>query len=280
MSARNPNANASELFVPNGRPPDGVVGVTCPLDVSGPGVGFVLGGGPQMDTIDVETNPHGLGDASVLVDTVNGKYVPKPSFRDIVGGGVVTDQQDNIIDSLYVSLNEEDVRAIEYEGLPVICFGCGKYGHSKEVCSHNVAGTEPLAPGHKNEPHDGDKFGPWMQALELLGEDDHRDSTIMEQDFGQGSSRVTHLQGSGVGLFSCFEIFAPKDTRPKKKDELSRECLVAADWASKFASTLNTGNMNASSSEVQNGNTLAAGDVNKVLRVESLTVADESSPLG
>ncbi|KAK9044840.1 hypothetical protein V6N11_058731 [Hibiscus sabdariffa] len=83
MSARNPNANASELFVPNGRPPDGVVGVTCPLDVSGPGAGFVLGSGPQMDTIDVETNPHSLGDASVLVDTVNGKYVPKPSFRDI-----------------------------------------------------------------------------------------------------------------------------------------------------------------------------------------------------
>ncbi|KAK8686212.1 hypothetical protein V6N13_125239 [Hibiscus sabdariffa] len=122
MSARNPNANASELFVPNGRPPDGVVGVTCPLDVSGPGAGFVLGSGPQMDTIDVETNPHSLGDASVLVDTVNGKYVPKPSFRDI-----------------------EDVR-VSYSGI-YLEIRCGKYDHSKEVCSHNVAGTETLAPG-------------------------------------------------------------------------------------------------------------------------------------
>ncbi|KAK9044836.1 hypothetical protein V6N11_058727 [Hibiscus sabdariffa] len=221
MSARNPNANASELFVPNGRPPDGVVGVTCPLDVSGPGVGFVLGGGPQMDTIDVETNPHGLGDASVLVDTVNGKYVPKPSFRDIVGGGVVTDQQDNIIDSLYVSLNEEDVRP----------------------CN--------------SSPRE------WSGAgVRFL--------SVVEDVEGSSQDVIEGFVSSTSGLH----------TRPKKKDELSRECLVAADWASKFASTLNTGNMNASSSEVQNGNTLAAGDVNKVLRVESLTVADESSPLG
>ncbi|CAN1128392.1 hypothetical protein LINPERHAP2_LOCUS4599, partial [Linum perenne] len=31
------------------------------------------------------------------------------------------------------------VRRVEYEGLHVICFNCGIYGHSKDACPHKLA---------------------------------------------------------------------------------------------------------------------------------------------
>ncbi|KAL4324688.1 hypothetical protein GQ457_11G022210 [Hibiscus cannabinus] len=227
-----------------------------------------------MDKMEVEAKPPGVGHALALVDAVNGESIPNPSFRDIVGGGIVADQRNYIIDSLDVSLTEEDVRnrvhavwspiralniidldndyylirfamdadydkpwskefstatcypkhilawlrlpglpcrghfprlvvvvnldrplifgividgsfqAIEYEGLLVICFGCGKYGHSKEVCGQTKAVTIPHAPGRKSEPPVDGWFGPWMQ---------HNTSGI-EQDFG----REPNTQGMGA----------------------------------------------------------------------------------
>lgn len=33
------------------------------------------------------------------------------------------------------------VQKVEYEGLPTICFGCGKYGHNHEACPNHAAGS-------------------------------------------------------------------------------------------------------------------------------------------
>ena len=50
---------------------------------------------------------------------------------------------------------------IEYEGLPSICFGCGKYGHTKELCAEVQKQTvqpkivEPT-------PKAAEMYGPWM----------------------------------------------------------------------------------------------------------------------
>ncbi|KAL4323226.1 hypothetical protein GQ457_11G022260 [Hibiscus cannabinus] len=380
MTTKSPYAIATESFLPTGRPSDG------------------------MDKMEVEANPHGVGDALALVDVVNWESIPKPSFRDIVGGGIVADQRNNIVDSLDVSLTEEDVRvthtgvypeirfservhqeidaklsksvivrllgksigyralknrvnalwssiealniidlnndyylirfamdadydkvlsggpwmiygcyltvqpwsrefytaasypkqilawlrllglpyryyskslfkviasllgevirndfntddgrrgrfthlvvvvnldrplilrividgsfqAIDYEGLTVICFGCAKYSHSKEVCGQTEVVTVPPAPGHKSEPPVDGRFGPWMQvtnrkhrpdiasqgmnnegpsvvlkggsrfkALDLLGEGNQRNASGMEQDSG----REPNTQGMGA----------------------------------------------------------------------------------
>lgn len=32
----------------------------------------------------------------------------------------------------------EKVVSVEYEGLHLICFDCGKFGHRKEVCSNSI----------------------------------------------------------------------------------------------------------------------------------------------
>lgn len=53
---------------------------------------------------------------------------------------------------------------MEYEGLHLICFGCGKYGHLAEGCS----GTGTAASTVPNEPtswigvEEDQSFGPWM----------------------------------------------------------------------------------------------------------------------
>ncbi|KAL4303310.1 hypothetical protein GQ457_10G004120 [Hibiscus cannabinus] len=51
---------------------------------------------------------------------------------------------------------------IEYEGLPIICYSCGCYGHTAEVCKLQGE-KEPERPCVDDESPGG-KFGPWMQA--------------------------------------------------------------------------------------------------------------------
>ncbi|KAK8660223.1 hypothetical protein V6N13_051157 [Hibiscus sabdariffa] len=53
---------------------------------------------------------------------------------------------------------------IEYEGLPSICFSCGKYGHSREIC-----GQENINDGEggiqKEERDPKELYGSWMQVV-------------------------------------------------------------------------------------------------------------------
>ncbi|KAL4325829.1 hypothetical protein GQ457_11G022230 [Hibiscus cannabinus] len=71
MTTKNPYAIATESFVPTGRPPDRVAYVISLLGISGLGAGSDLSGGSQMDKMEVEANPPGVGDALALVDVVN-----------------------------------------------------------------------------------------------------------------------------------------------------------------------------------------------------------------
>ncbi|XP_028754830.1 uncharacterized protein LOC114714268 [Neltuma alba] len=40
---------------------------------------------------------------------------------------------------------------VEYEGLYLICFACGRYGHRKETCSWTLKTPQQLDPGNSNE---------------------------------------------------------------------------------------------------------------------------------
>ncbi|MBA0642291.1 hypothetical protein Goklo_026711 [Gossypium klotzschianum] len=80
--------------------------------------------------------------------------------------------------SIYINLEKPlisevivngNLQRIEYESLPVVCFSCGRYGHSKDVCLHyqatnnNMGGKDPAIknPQAASESVVGnDEFGP------------------------------------------------------------------------------------------------------------------------
>ncbi|KAI9107084.1 hypothetical protein K1719_022612 [Acacia pycnantha] len=66
---------------------------------------------------------------------------------------------------------------VEYEGLPSICFNCGRYGHLKEACPMNLASTGGVQPENSSAPAQKEgsvvtdmlpgenaDFGEWMQV--------------------------------------------------------------------------------------------------------------------
>lgn len=68
---------------------------------------------------------------------------------------------------------ENRIYRIEYVGLHNICFNCGIYGHSKELCPKLAEGTNKdnnkedivNASVNKNDrPEVLEQFGPWMMA--------------------------------------------------------------------------------------------------------------------
>ncbi|KAK8570773.1 hypothetical protein V6N13_103177 [Hibiscus sabdariffa] len=69
-------------------------------------------------------------------------------------------------DRSYDGKTEEKSVVIEYESLPIVCFNCGKYGHSSEACAaHTTAHGQSVSPPPvPSPPHDAASaaFGPWM----------------------------------------------------------------------------------------------------------------------
>ncbi|GMI67904.1 hypothetical protein HRI_000459700 [Hibiscus trionum] len=76
-----------------------------------------------------------------------------------------------------------NVQIVEYESLPTVCFGCGKYGHSQDACHDakkpsdepntaqpDTSFTTAKASGSADSPSDigarehpsNQSFGPWM----------------------------------------------------------------------------------------------------------------------
>lgn len=51
---------------------------------------------------------------------------------------------------------------VEYEGLHLICFGCGKYGHQADNCPLSVATQPPPVAAPRQNAEDAIGFGPWM----------------------------------------------------------------------------------------------------------------------
>ncbi|KAK8704839.1 hypothetical protein V6N13_048451 [Hibiscus sabdariffa] len=192
----------------------------------------------QMDmdmnatTLDISRLPSEVNGVTESDNSMRGSSDSQenhPSFRDMLTKGTVTAQQDSIISALNVDMQAVDVlinrigafpeihfsdrirkeidtklaksvivRLIEYEGLPEICFGCGKYGHSKEVCGLNRAGLNMEKTACHPEPPVDDKFGPWMQVSSRK-----RRPTVM--------CRGLHAENSGVAQKSGsqFDVLAP-----------------------------------------------------------------------
>ncbi|KAL4319131.1 hypothetical protein GQ457_18G010870 [Hibiscus cannabinus] len=87
---------------------------------------------------------------------------------------------------------------IEYEGLPSICFSCGKYGHSREIC-----GQENINDGEggilKEERDPKELYGPWMQVVNrrrrgIVTRSNDRSKANVEQGSGAKGSQFAALR--------------------------------------------------------------------------------------
>ncbi|KAE8725664.1 hypothetical protein F3Y22_tig00008262pilonHSYRG00025 [Hibiscus syriacus] len=82
---------------------------------------------------------------------------------------------------VYGILIDDHRQTVEYEGMPTICFGCGKYGHVKELCKEEVETSVEKAPVEARQDALGKRQ---LQGFEILSEVDE------VRDLHTGSPKV------------------------------------------------------------------------------------------
>lgn len=53
------------------------------------------------------------------------------------------------------------VKRVQYEGIHLICFQCGRYGHDKEHCPHKLVREEQRAKRDEKKHVDGEGSSTW-----------------------------------------------------------------------------------------------------------------------
>lgn len=109
---------------------------------------------------------------NLIGKTVKIDMFTKENIRARYARVCVEIQLERALDSTVI-LNGRNFK-VEYEGLKMICFGCGKFGHSKENCPAHVpegATQEPTGASTGTAPNVQQKgptkenpYGPWMIA--------------------------------------------------------------------------------------------------------------------
>ncbi|GMJ09121.1 hypothetical protein HRI_004581300 [Hibiscus trionum] len=105
-------------------------------------------------------------------------------------------------------------QVVEYEGLPAICFSCGKYGHTKEVCGlHTAAATEQNI--QQEAVPEKEAYGPWMQVSNR-----RRKPSLTRKDpapVNAQSGLAERVQGSRYAMLEGLEDGTSGEARKMKK---------------------------------------------------------------
>lgn len=147
------------------------------------------------------------------------------------------------------------VQRIEYEGLHLVCCGCGVYGHKKEECpkdrSHPISDepimrqddegrtsetgqrTKELTPGKNNkQPEETESFGPWMlaprrprhgQSTRPLAKDDRKATIRIKEG---GTPRNSESRYAALVMEEMEEILEDNINGPEQKDKGSAPNLT------------------------------------------------------
>ncbi|XP_028797607.1 uncharacterized protein LOC114753107 [Neltuma alba] len=131
---------------------------------------------------------------------------------------------------------------VEYEGLNLICFACGRYGHKKESCSwsyveptqNNKPSSSSVPVPEKKSPVVEEEFGAWMIArgnrARNLKKEELKISRI-NQEKGQKYIR----QSRSSGLQTSFEVLANMEEHDLMSEEFtdggkaSSEPMISGD---------------------------------------------------
>ncbi|KAK8715843.1 hypothetical protein V6N13_043169 [Hibiscus sabdariffa] len=215
------NPNPVATGINSGRPPDPVISSDAPISLERYGSPVALSEqraakkGRSVEDNRTDTLHHDV--ESIRVDTpmmevsyesmamdkggldtvLNGQA--KPSFRDITAGIIIDGYR----------------QAIEYEGLSSICFSCGKYGHSKDVCGKENSQVVQDRVQDKREVNKEDLYGPWMHVTNRRRKPQtRRDSSALAGDVGS----VGRNTGSRFSALSQLnETVVTKDV-PREPD--------------------------------------------------------------
>ncbi|KAK9205125.1 hypothetical protein WN943_015392 [Citrus x changshan-huyou] len=114
------------------------------------------------------------------------------------------------------------LQKVEYEGLPVICYKCGRYGHSSNNCNEAGNSTSPDDVGHPPQAKPGNEFsgqqevgrkddsnmepfGPWMIATK------RGRKPISGKEIAGGSNRNREFAGTGISRFQILAQVSDED---------------------------------------------------------------------
>ncbi|KAL4318284.1 hypothetical protein GQ457_18G011590 [Hibiscus cannabinus] len=75
---------------------------------------------------------------------------------------IMVDLHKLLVSSIIIDGYRQD---IEYEGLPVICYKCGKFGHVQEACGKEDVVVENVAAVEEVKRDPKDLYGPWMHVV-------------------------------------------------------------------------------------------------------------------
>ncbi|CAI0395768.1 unnamed protein product [Linum tenue] len=143
---------------------------------------------------------------------------------------------------------------LEYENLPVVCFECGRIGHTSTTCpsiksASSPAGIQTLAPDLTSETSPEEKvgFGPWMQVTRRS----RRNGRQPEKE------RASNIQGnSNHGGFHLSPTKNGKGSDPqkdleKRKETISADSIMRSQRADEPPSkSLEKGNINKGKAKI------------------------------
>ncbi|MBA0580409.1 hypothetical protein Gorai_022628 [Gossypium raimondii] len=132
------------------------------------------------------------------------------------------------------------IQRVEYEALPLICFGYGRYDHLKNICPHSVSNLDQprekeVPPVVSVEGKEEEVFGSWMvvERKSRKLSTDQRESKAKKSGTGFTGNffpkRGIHYGSSGVGSESVKRPWGPpanvlngsfsEDSRPSPRDQ-------------------------------------------------------------
>ncbi|KAL4348042.1 hypothetical protein GQ457_17G005950 [Hibiscus cannabinus] len=83
---------------------------------------------------------------------------------------------------------------VEYEGLPMICYSCGRYGHTYDSCQRVMEEANAKRQGDMSEKKSAlpkERFGPWMQVSNRRAQKVPRNNSIVNSErMDRGKAKV------------------------------------------------------------------------------------------
>ncbi|KAL4283751.1 hypothetical protein GQ457_16G013400 [Hibiscus cannabinus] len=118
----------------------------------------------------------------VYYNTVKGK---RGQFARLA---IVVDLEKPLVSGIIIDGRRQDTK---YEGLPEICFKCGKYGHAREVCGVQPPANSIVTKDNIQQNPDN-LYEPWMQV-----QNRKRRNNLVRKDFGVANCDRAKDVGSG-----------------------------------------------------------------------------------